>query len=93
MSDDGKIYKGQPLLMELDTEIDCSEATSIKMKLQIGGAIIGCFDAALKAGSTSIIKYQFVVGEINAKGLGEWWACVDSMPGVPYKEHIYEEGE
>lgn len=95
----GKIYKGQSaLIIELDTGIDLSSATEVRIGYRKPDKTISSWTGTVTGSGSDKVQYT-VADEDQLDQAGNWrfWVEADLPSGIAYGEsveyHIYRLGE
>ena len=91
------IFKPNRLTIEINTGIDCTDATEVKIKYRKPNGEIGEWSAEKSQTDPMLIKHKIVAGELNAVGTWTIWSSVTfsdgTAPGEPAKMQVCNEGE
>ena len=93
-----KVYLNQTkLTIEINTGIDCTDATEVKIKYRKPNGETGEWSAEKSQTDPILIKHKIVAGELNAVGTWTIWSSVTfsdgTAPGEPAKMQVCNEGE
>lgn len=98
MEQEQEVYLNQSkLTISINTGIDCTNATVLKIKYKKPDGVKGEWTAELSEDDPKIVKHKVAEGEINAVGSWTIWSHVTfsdgSVPGKPAKMLVKNEGE